>query len=352
MGPELFASVIVPCRNEREYIARCLDSILATTWPQAALEVLVVDGMSEDGTREIVQGYAERHPSVRLVDNPRRIAPSALNIGIDASRGDVILRMDAHATFPPDYIPVLVESLRSTGADNVGGCVDTVPADGSATACAIAVALSHPIGVGNALFRIGASQPRWVDTVPFGCFRRELFSRIGKFDEELVRNQDDEFNHRLLKRGGRILLNPAVRARYYGRRTLRQLARMYYQYGFFKPLSARRAGGIMTIRQIVPAAFVGTLGLLGLSAVVFGGAAGGIALILLLGLLASYGLVLSVAALFVARTHGMKCAAITLAAFAIVHFGYGTGYIRGIWHAWRRSSGRHAGAAPSVGMSR
>jgi hypothetical protein len=260
--------------------------------------------------------------------------------------------MDAHATFPPDYIPMLVESLLESGADNVGGCLETVPADGSATACAIAVALSHPIGVGNALFRIGASEPRWVDTVPFGCFRRELFSRVGRFDEELVRNQDDEFNHRLLKRGGRILLNPAVRARYYGRRTLRQLARMYYQYGFFKPLAARKAGGIMTIRQIVPAAFVASLAALGLLSVLLSGVAGGIALTLLLTLLAAYGVVLTLAALWVSRTHGMRCAALTVPAFAILHFGYGIGYIRGIWHAWRRSSGRHAGAAHSVGMSR
>jgi len=205
-------TVIVPCRNERRYIAACLDSILATAYPADRLEVLVVDGASDDGTRDAVRAYAAREPRVRLLDNPRRSAPAALNLGIRAARGEIIARMDAHVVYPPHYLPVLVEALLETGADNVGCPIVTLPADESATARAIACALSHPFGVGNSRFRIGSAVRREVDTVPFGCFRRDVFDRVGLFDEELIRNQDDEFNFRLIRSGGRVLLVPDVAA--------------------------------------------------------------------------------------------------------------------------------------------
>src|SRR5688572_7628844 len=197
-------TVILPCRNEARYIGPCLDSILAGAYPADLLEILVVDGHSTDETRALVKDYAARHPQVRLLDNPARIVPTALNIGIRAATGDVIARMDAHVIYPPEYLPRLVAALEESGADNVGGCVITLPADGTATAQAIAIALGQPFGVGNSHFRIGSPKARFVDTVPFGCFRRELFNRVGMFDEELVRNQDDEFNARIISRGGKI----------------------------------------------------------------------------------------------------------------------------------------------------
>jgi glycosyltransferase involved in cell wall biosynthesis len=327
-------SVIVPCRNEAGYIAACVESILATTYPHDRLEVLVVDGRSDDGTRQIVTSLAQRDPVIRLLDNPRRVVPAALNVGIRAARGEIIVRMDGHATYPPDYLPGLVRALQESGADNVGGRIVTLPADGSATARAIAVALAHPFGVGNSYFRIGAPQRRWVDTVCYGCFRRDVFRRVGLFDEELIRNQDDEFNHRLLRAGGRILLAPEVVSYYYGRRTRRQIARMYYQYGYYKPLVVRKVGGVMTLRQLVPPAFLITI-TAGLIAALVSRAAAAI----WLGLIGTYGLAVIGAAAAAIRTRGLRCAAALITVFPVLHLSYGAGYLAGLYRAWVRRGG-------------
>ena len=318
-------TVIVPCRNEARYIRACLDSILATAYPPDRLEVLVVDGQSSDGTANIVREYAAQHSLVRLLDNPRRVVPTALNLGIQAASGEIIARMDAHVVYPPEYLPRLVQGLQEHHVDNIGGCMVTLPADGTATAQAIAIALSHPFGVGNARFRIGAPEPLLVDTVPFGCYPREVFKRIGTFDEEMVRNQDDEFNNRLIQRGGRVMLLPDVVCYYYARGSYAQLGRMYYQYGAFKPLAARKAGRIMTVRQLVPAAFITTLAasLIGAifwpwSAVVAGAVAG------------MYALGILGCALRVARTHGFRCAVAIAAVFPVIHTSYGFGFLRGL----------------------
>src|SRR5882672_9514409 len=249
-------SIVVPCRNEGAHIQGMLDSVLANEYPRPLLEVLVVDGMSDDGTRAIVAEYADRHPFIRLLDNPQRITPCALNLGISRARGEVILRMDAHARYPPNYVADLVGWLERTGADYVGGAWVTLPADETPRARAIAAVLAHPFGIGNSRYRLGTHHVREVDTLPFGCFRRELFQRVGLFDEELVRNQDEEFSFRVLRAGGRILLVPGVVSSYYARRSLRQLGRMLYQYGFFKPAVALKVGRIMTLRQLVPPLFV------------------------------------------------------------------------------------------------
>lgn len=318
-------SVLLPCRNEARYIGACLDSILAGAYPPDRLEILVIDGNSSDGTPALVREYAEKHPQVRLLSNPQQIVPTALNIGIRAATGDVIARMDAHVVYPPEYLPRLVAALEETGADNVGGCIMTLPADGTATAQAIAIALGHPFGVGNSHFRIGSREARFVDTVPFGCFRRELFTRLGMFDEELVRNQDDEFNYRIVSRGGKIRLVPDVVCYYYARGSLGQLARMFYQYGVFKPLVARKVGRIMTLRQLVPAAFVVAL----LDAAVAGffwhpaWLAG-------LGLAGVYAAAILFSSARVFRSHGVRCATALAAVFPVLHFSYGVGFLRGL----------------------
>ena len=318
-------SVLLPCRNEARYISACLDSILAGAYPPDQLEILVIDGNSTDGTAALVREYAQQHPQVRLLDNPRQIVPTALNIGIRAATGAVIARMDAHVVYPPEYLPRLVAALEETGADNVGGCIMTLPADGTATAQAIAIALGHPFGVGNSHFRIGAREGRFVDTVPFGCFRRELFTKLGMFDEELVRNQDDEFNYRIASRGGKIRLVPDVVCYYYARGSLAQLARMFYQYGAFKPLVARKVGRIMTLRQLVPAAFVVAL----LDAAVAGffwrpaWLAG-------LGLAGVYAAAILFSSARVFRSHGVRCATALSVVFPVLHFSYGVGFLRGL----------------------
>src|SRR5207302_923348 len=246
---------------EERYVASCLDSILATTYPSDRLEVLIVDGMSEDRTRPIVAAYAKRHRAVRLIDNSSHITPAGLNAGIRAARGDVIVRMDAHVVYPPDYIALSVAALEQTGADNVGPVIVTRPADGNAVARAIAVALSHPFGVGNSHFRIGS-------------------------------------------------------------RERRQVARMWYQYGYFKPLVAKKVRRVMTLRQLVPACFV--LGLVGTAAlspwlpvarVAFGA----------LGL--AYAALAVGCGLAAARKQGLACAFTLPFIFVTIHTSYGLGFL-------------------------
>lgn len=335
-------TVLLPCRNEERYLQECLDSILRTSWPRDRLEVLVIDGRSDDLTRAVAEEYARRHPVVTVLDNPGRIVPTGLNIGIRAATGDVIVRMDAHVVYPPEYIGTLVKALEETGADNVGACIVTHPADESPRARGIALALSHPLGVGNSYFRIGCAERRWVDTVPFGCFRRHVFSRIGLFDEELVRNQDDEFNHRLIKAGGRILLEPGVVAHYYARGSFRQLARMYYQYGWFKPLAARKIGRVMTVRSLVPSLFLLAQAALLLLGIVTPGLWA-----LWLVMNGGYALALLASALRVAPRHGWRSARHLMAAIPVLHASYGWGFIRGFLHLLR---GRSAAAADPVAV--
>ncbi len=321
-----FVSIVIPCRNEVRYIGSCLDSILASDYPQNRFEVLIADGMSDDGTREVIAGYASAYRQVRMLDNPKRITPCGMNVAIRAARGEIILRMDAHAMYPPGYVARLVGALLETGAENVGAMVETLPGSDTAMARTIAAGLSHRLGVGNSHFRVGTSTPRWVNHVPFGCWRRELFDRIGGFDEELVRDQDVEFNGRLLNHGGRILLLPDLSCGYHARRTLRQLASMLYQYGYFKPLVARKVGKIMTVRQIVPSMFV--LGLLATCALSPWWPAALLALEAIVGI---YGILVAGAALLAVRPLGWRVGLALIAVFPAMHLSYGVGYLRGIW---------------------
>ena len=323
-APPLVTAVI-PCRNEVRYIGPCLDSLIRCDYPKDRLEVLVCDGLSDDGTRDVVAGYAARYSFIRLVDNPRRITPCAMNAGIREARGDVIMPMGAHALYSPSYISQLVAALEETGADNVGGVLVTLPANETPLARALAVGLSHRFGVGNSYFRIGTAERRHVDTVPFGCYRRPVFDRIGLFDEELVRNQDDELNARLLKQGGRIMLIPEVVSHYYARGSLGQVARMFYQYGYFKTLAAWKVGRIMTVRQLVPAVFVVALAVSGALALVLPPAR--IAVAAIAG--AYVAAALASAALAV-RRHGVRCAAALLLVFPTLHCSYGLGSVTAV----------------------
>jgi len=249
-------SIIIPCFNEEKYISGILDDILKQDYRKESLEVLVVDGMSSDGTQEIIRQYQKRYPFIRLEVNERQFVPFALNLGIHKSNGEVIAIMGSHAQYPPDYISSLVHALFELNADNVGGVCVATPAETTPRARAIAGALSSPFGMGNAMFRIGSRKRMKVDTVTFGCYRRSVFDKIGLFDEELLRNQDDELNGRLLKNGGVIYLIPEVRIAYYPRATLKGIQRMFYQYGLFKPLVALKLGRPATLRQLVPPLFV------------------------------------------------------------------------------------------------
>lgn len=249
-------SIIIPCLNEEKFIGKCLDSIIAQEYPKDKLEVLVVDGMSEDRTREIIERYRKQFPFIRLLDNPKKIVPTAMNLGIKKAKGDIIIRMDAHIEYDKNYISKIVTWLGKSNADNVGGVCITLPGADTIKAKTIALALSSPFGVGNSMFRIGVKKPVYVDTVPFGAYRKEVFHMVGIFDERLVRNQDIEFNLRLKKTGGKILLVPDVISYYYARTNLKDLFKQNFWNGFWVIYSLKFAKLPFSIRHLVPFMFV------------------------------------------------------------------------------------------------
>ncbi len=259
MDNQFFVSVIIPCRNEKRFIKNCIDSILNQDYPKDKIEVLVIDGMSDDGTREIVNDYCKKDLIIKLLDNPKKIVPTALNKGILNARGDIIIRMDAHNFYESNYISKCVKYLEKYNLDNVGGVWVTLPGKDTVIAKSIALALSHPFGVGNANFRIGLTKPKYVDTVPFGCYKKKVFDRIGLFNENLVRNQDIEFNLRLKKKGGKILLAPDIVSYYYARSTFKELAKNNFWNGFWVIYSIKFANLPFSIRHTIPAIFTSSL---------------------------------------------------------------------------------------------
>ena len=251
-------TIICPIYNEERFIETCIQSVLAQDFPIDKWELLLVDGGSTDKTRELISPFLKQYPNIRLLDNVRRTAPCAMNIGIREAKGSYICRIDAHSSFPTHYISTLLRYLNELpDASNVGGVCETIPANNSLKAQAIAIACSNPLGVGNSMFRTATIQkPTEADTVPFGFWRKSLFEEMGPFDEELTRNQDDEFNARTIQHGGHIYLVPGIRIRYYARDTMAKIWRMFYQYGLFKPLVNKKINHPATIRQFVPLLFV------------------------------------------------------------------------------------------------
>lgn len=249
-------SVVCPIYNEEKFIARCIETMLAQDFPNSEMELLFVDGMSKDRTREIVAEYAGQYENIHLLDNPQKIVPYALNAGIQVAKGEYIVRIDGHCSYPVNYISTLIHWAEKLHADNVGAMLNTLPANDKPECQAVAIVMSHRFGVGNSLCRVGVKEVTQADTVPFGCFHRSVFERVGMFDPELVRNQDDEFNARIINHGGKIYLIPDLVIDYYARDSAKKLMRMYYQYGLFKPLVNKKLGAPATVRQFFPMAFV------------------------------------------------------------------------------------------------
>lgn len=317
-------TIICPIYNEEKYIARCIESIMRQDYPKDDLEVLFVDGMSKDRTREIIASYLPQCPYLRVLDNPQQIVPPAMNIGILEAKGDIIIRLDAHALFPVNYFSELVKNLVELKADNVGGVCRTLPVNDTVVCKSIANVLGSSFGMGNSHFRVGAKDVMEVDTVPFGCFHRDLFERIGYFDEELIRNQDDEFNGRIIKNGGKIFLLPQLVIDYFARDTIGKVYKMFYQYGLFKPLVNKKLGSPATIRQFFPLVFV-----LGLIAGPFFGFISPWFLVAYAGVILAY---FGIATMFSLRdTKNLKQILIQDWTYFVVHFAYGWGYINGLW---------------------
>jgi GT2 family glycosyltransferase len=221
------------------------------------LEVVIADGISTDGTREAIQDYASQHPelNIRLIDNPQRIIPAALNVAIEVAEGHVIIRLDAHSAPKPDYVDRCLDALEETGAANVGGVWEIQPGAETWIARSIASAAAHPLGAGDARYRI-SGEPGPVDTVPFGAFRREWLEKVGPFNEELLTNEDYEYNVRIRKAGGVVWFDPSIRSIYFARPDLRSLARQYWRYGFWKVRMLRLYPGTLRWRQALPPIFV------------------------------------------------------------------------------------------------
>jgi glycosyltransferase involved in cell wall biosynthesis len=251
------ASIIVPCYNEVRTIGTLLDAITAQTVAPGELEVIVADGGSSDGTRQAIRSFAESHPELRLqiVDNPARTIPAALNTAIGQARGPVVIRLDAHSAPRPDYVQRCLETLQRTQAANVGGSWDIQPGAETWVGRAIAAATAHPLGAGDARYRIhGAEGP--ADTVPFGAFDRRWLDKVGRFNEALLTNEDYEYNVRIRKAGGIVWFDPAIRSSYVARPTLRGLARQYARYGFWKARMLLQFPSSLRWRQALPPLFV------------------------------------------------------------------------------------------------
>ena len=252
-----FVSVIIPCYNEEATIRKLLEALRAQTYPLAKMEVVISDGLSTDATRDVIVAFQKEHGdlSVRVVDNQARTIPSGVNQAIRESRGELFVRLDAHSMPIPEYVERCVEAHQTGKGDNVGGVWEIRPGAETWVAESISFAAAHPLGVGDAMYRLNAKAGA-VDTVPFGSFRRELIQRIGAFDETLLSNEDYEFNTRVRESGGTVWLDPAIRSVYFSRSTFGKLAAQYWRYGFWKFKMLKRYPHTLRWRQALPPVFV------------------------------------------------------------------------------------------------
>lgn len=315
-------SVVIPCRNENKYISKCLDSIIDQSYGIENIEVLVADGCSDDGTVEIVRDYSQKYSQVRLLTNEKKVAPAAMNLGIKNSTGEIIIIFGAHAYMDSNYVSKCVEKLEDKDTDCVGGRIINISENEAAEA--VSLAMASPFGVGNALFRYSDTE-EYVDTVAFGAYKRQVFEKIGYFDEEFVRNQDDELNFRVTKSGGKILLSPEIISHYYTRGSFSKLWRQYYQYGFWKVRVIQKHKRPASIRHLVPVLFVLSL---------FSGAILSLFFSIFRYLFAALvGLYTACAVIFAYkvtegnRRHMLK----VIMSFAILHVSYGLGFLEGIF---------------------
>jgi len=343
-GVSVSVTIIMPVRNEARYIRRSLGSVLSQDYPHGRMEILIVDGISDDGTREIVSDFKyqvaacesdessvgegdqeipKSQTAIRILDNPACITPAALNVGLRHARGEIIILVGGHCEIAPDYVRRCIEVLHQTGADCVGGPIAAVGE--TPVAQAVALAQSSPFGTGGVAFRTGSKRQGYVDTVAFGAYHREVFDRVGGFDEEMLYTEDDEFNFRLVQTGGKIWLDPSIRSIYYSRTSLCELWRQYFQYGFRKVRLIQKRGAVPSWRHLVPGAFV--LSLLGslLLALLTG------QVLWVLAVAGPYVIVNGLASLWSGR-YAWSTLPILPLVFLILHLAYGLGFLWGVWH--------------------
>jgi glycosyltransferase involved in cell wall biosynthesis len=317
-------SVIIPIYNEEKYIAKCLDSIIKSDFDKDKMEVLLVDGGSSDKTVEIIKEYQKKYPFFKLLHNPKKIVPVAMNIGIKNAKGEYIIRLDAHSMYPKDYFKKLIYYHKKLNADNVGGIVVTEVKNKNNTSNAIKNVLSDRLGVGSA-FRSGIKEIKEVDTVPFGCYKREIFDKVGFYDERLVRNQDIELNKRIKKAGGKIYLVPDIKCVYFARETYRDLAKNNFNNGLWNILTAYYTNSLnsLSFRHFVPLLFV-----LSLTITFLLGVFNKFFFYLFLFILLAYLIIISIRSFQIRKDTTFFH---QLLAFLVLHFSYGIGSLVGIF---------------------
>ena len=312
-------SIVIPCRNEVNYIKRCVESIAKVSLSENELEVFVVDGMSDDGTRLVLAGLIKKYEWLQCIDNPIKVTPVSLNLGIKNSTGELIMILGAHSELQSNFLSEVVPLFSMD--DNMG-CVGALLKNISEDDItgSIAAAMSSSFGMGNAHFRTGAKDG-FVDTVAFGVYKKEVFEKAGLFDEELVRNQDDEFNYRVLKAGYKIYLTSKTTITYYVRSSYSKLFKQFFQYGYWKVYVNKKHKNITTLRQVVPFLFVGYL-VLGFALHIFFNW-------MKIPFISGVFLYLMAALFFAFRISATNAAGIFYS-FLIVHFAYGIGYWKGV----------------------
>jgi succinoglycan biosynthesis protein ExoA len=263
-------SVIIPCLNEQATIAALLIAIYEQTYPRNDIEVIISDGLSNDQTREVIDDFKKSHSDLKIevIDNVKKNIPAGLNRAIAVSKGEYILRLDAHSLPYPDYFEKCINALTNNLGDNVGGMWVIRPGTSGWVAGSIAHAASHPFGVGDARYRLGG-EPQYVETVPFGSYHRSLLDKIGYYDEDLLTNEDYEFNVRIKKAGGKIWFDPAIRSIYFARSTFRELFKQYFRYGYWKGRMLRRYPRTLRLRQLLPPLLILSLVLLILASALY-----------------------------------------------------------------------------------
>lgn len=315
-------SIIIPCRNEEKYITKCLNSIIETDYPKESIQVFVCDGKSTDNSLERIRDFEKKYNYIHLVENKYKTTPHGLNIGIEKSSAMVIIILGAHSELFPDYISNCVSALKN---DNnigcVGGIIENIYENKNSEA--IGLALSSSFGVGNVYFRTGTKEG-YVDTVAFGAYKNEVFQKIGLFDEQLIRNQDDDFNYRLIKSGLKILLKKNIKSKYYVRASFKKLFHQYYQYGLWKVFVNKKHKTITTLRQLIPSLFV----LIIISGTIFSFFSK-IVFYILLFILSVY-IVIGVKSSF-QKSKVFFTAIKIFYSFLILHFSYGIAYLIGIF---------------------